>query len=148
MTPVFNPPAYHADGLLLGATPPGALPAILVADDDDDIRDVIAFKLEMSGFRALTADNGHTALAIATEQRPSLAILDVTMPRLDGLTVCYELHASPATAEIPVIMISGNDRPSDIDLSFTIGADDYLAKPFSPAELLRRVNWLLLSSTG
>jgi len=72
----------------------------------------------------------------------------VTMPRLDGLTVRYELHASPATAEIPVLMISGNGRPSDIDLGFTIGADDYLAKPFSPAELLRRVNWLLPSSAG
>ena len=132
---------------LLGPTP-GPAPAILIADDDDDIRDVIAFKLEMSGFRALTADNGRSALTIATEQRPRLAILDVSMPQLDGLTVCYELHASPATAEIPVLMISGNGRPSDIDLGFTIGADDYLAKPFTPAELLRRVNWLLLSAGG
>jgi DNA-binding response OmpR family regulator len=118
---------------------------ILVADDDDDIRDAIAFKLEMSGFRTLTADNGHSALTMATAERPRLAILDVRMPRLDGLTVCYELHNDPETAQIPVLMLSANGRPSDVDLGFTVGADDYLPKPFSPTELLRRVNWLLLS---
>jgi DNA-binding response OmpR family regulator len=119
---------------------------ILIADDDDDIRDAIAFKLEMAGFRAVTADNGRSALSLAAAERPRLAILDVSMPRLDGLSVCYELHADPETAQIPVLMISGNSRPSDVDLGFTVGADDYLTKPFNPAELLRRVNWLLLSS--
>ncbi len=119
---------------------------ILVADDDDDVRDVITYKLETAGFTTITADNGQSALSLAAEHRPSLIILDVTMPQLDGLSVCYELHSRPQTAEIPVLMISGNGRPSDIDLGFTIGADDYLAKPFSQAEMLRRVNWLLMSA--
>ena len=123
-----------------------ATPTILIADDDDDIRDVIAFKLQVSGFRTLSADNGRTALNLAVEQRPRMIILDVTMPQMDGLSVCHELHARRETAQIPVLMISGNGRPSDVDLGFAIGADDYLPKPFSQQEMLRRVNWLLMSS--
>ena len=121
-------------------------PTILIADDDDDVRDVIAYKLQVAGFRTLSADNGRTALTIAMAERPRMIILDVTMPQLDGLSVCYELHACPETAQIPVLMISGNDRPADVDLGFAIGADDYLAKPFSQREMLRRVNWLLMSA--
>ena len=123
-----------------------ATPTILIADDDDEIRDVIAFKLQVSGFRTLSADNGRTALNLAVEQRPRMIILDVTMPQMDGLSVCYELHACPETAAIPVLMISGDDRPGNVDLGFAIGADDYLAKPFTQHEMLRRVNWLLMSS--
>ena len=123
-----------------------ATPTILIADDDDDIRDVIAFKLQVSGFRTLSADNGRTALSLAVERKPRMIILDVTMPQMDGLSVCYELHARQETAQIPVLMISGNGRPADMDLGFAIGADDYLPKPFSQQEMLRRVNWLLMSS--
>jgi len=125
--------------------PAAATPTILIADDDDDVRDVIAFKLQVAGFRTLSADNGRSALAIAVEQRPRMIILDVTMPQLDGMSVCYELHARPETARIPVLMISGFGRPNDVDLGLAIGADDYLTKPFSQDEMLRRVNWLLLS---
>ena len=121
-------------------------PTILIADDDDDVRDVIAFKLQVSGFHTLSADNGRSALNIAFERRPRMIILDVTMPRMDGLSVCHELHARPETAQIPVLMISGNGRPSDIDLGYATGADDYLPKPFSQHEMLRRVNWLLMSA--
>jgi len=119
---------------------------ILIADDDDDIRDVIAFKLQVAGFRTLSADNGRSALTMAVETRPRIIILDVSMPQMDGLSVCYELHARPETAQIPVLMISGNDRPEDVDRGFAIGADDYLPKPFSQVEMLRRVNWLLMAS--
>ena len=119
---------------------------ILIADDDDDIRDVIAFKLQVAGFRTLSADNGRSALTMAVETRPRIIILDVSMPQMDGLSVCYELHARPETAQIPVLMISGNDRPDDVDRGFAIGADDYLPKPFSQVEMLRRVNWLLMAS--
>jgi DNA-binding response OmpR family regulator len=121
-------------------------PTILIADDDDDIRDVIAFKLQVAGFRTLSADNGRSALDLAVTRRPRMIILDVTMPQMDGLTVCHELHATPATAQIPVLMISGNCRPDDIDLGYANGADDYLPKPFSQREMLRRVNWLLMSA--
>jgi DNA-binding response OmpR family regulator len=121
-------------------------PTILIADDDDDVRDVIAYKLQVAGFRTLSADNGRSALTIAMNELPRMIILDVTMPQLDGLSVCYELHACPETAQIPVLMISGSTRPADIDLGFAIGADDYLPKPFSQREMLRRVNWLLMST--
>jgi DNA-binding response OmpR family regulator len=141
MTVVFSAASAYPDELILEAS----APAILIADDDDDVRDVISYQLEMAGFRTLTADNGQSALAIAVEQRPRIIILDVTMPQLDGLSVCHALHASPETAEIPVLLISGNSSENDVDTGFAIGADDYLAKPFSQSEILRRVNWLLLS---
>ncbi len=140
--------AEFARALTSGPLSPPASPTILIADDDDDVRDVIAYKLQVAGFRTLSADNGRSALTIAMEQRPRMIILDVTMPQLDGLSVCYELHACPETAAIPVLMISGDDRPGNVDLGFAIGADDYLAKPFSQHEMLRRVNWLLAGSTS
>ena len=150
MTPVLTEP--HTDDFVKALTSAPimapASPTILIADDDDDVRDVIAFKLQVAGFRTLSADNGRSALNIAVESQPRMIILDVTMPQLDGLSVCYELHARRETAQIPVLMISGNGRPSDVDLGFAIGADDYLPKPFSQREMLRRVNWLLMSSGG
>ena len=132
----------------LTSAPISALPSptILIADDDDDVRDVIAFKLQVAGYRTLSADNGRSALSLAVETRPRIVILDVTMPQLDGLSVCQELHARPETARIPVLMISGNTRPADVDLGLSAGADDYLPKPFTQREMLRRVNWLLMSS--
>ncbi|GAB2598109.1 hypothetical protein Aab01nite_73940 [Paractinoplanes abujensis] len=121
-------------------------PSVLIADDDDDVRDVIEYRLQVAGYRTMTADNGRSALNLAIERRPRVIILDVTMPQIDGLTVCNRLHASPATAEIPVLMISGNGRPTDLELGFSAGADDYLPKPFSTREMMRRVSWLLLSA--
>ena len=121
-------------------------PSILIADDDDDVRDVIEFRLQVAGFRTLTADNGQSALDLAVERRPRVIILDVTMPRLDGLAVCSRLHDSAETAEIPVLMISSAAGPADQALGFAAGADDYLPKPFSSQEMMRRVNWLLLSA--
>ncbi|MET0419888.1 MAG: response regulator [Actinoplanes sp.] len=121
-------------------------PTILVADDDDEIRDLIAFKLDAAGYRAITADNGATALSMVQQEQPDMVILDVVMPGMDGLSVCYELHSSMATAQIPVLMMSGRSRPVDIELGLTVGADDYLVKPFNPAELIRRVRWLLLAN--
>ncbi|MET0416666.1 MAG: response regulator [Actinoplanes sp.] len=121
-------------------------PTILIADDDDDVRDVIEFKLQVAGFRTLTADNGQSALNLARNRLPRAIILDVTMPQMDGLSVCHALHARPETAEIPVLMISGHARPEDVDRGLALGADDYLPKPFSQSEMLRRVSWLLQSS--
>jgi DNA-binding response OmpR family regulator len=118
-------------------------PTIVVADDDESIRDLIVFKLEAAGFRAVTAADGIAALDLVHSIHPDMVILDVVMPVLDGLSVCYELHSSAATAQIPVLMLSGRDRQVDIDLGRTVGADDYLVKPFSPPELLRRVRSLL-----
>ncbi|GAA0532389.1 hypothetical protein GCM10010172_11440 [Paractinoplanes ferrugineus] len=147
-TAVFTEPDVDefTRALTSGPIAPPPASTILIADDDDDVRDVIAFKLQVAGFRTLSADNGRSALNLAVENRPRMIILDVNMPQLDGLSVCYELHARPETVQIPVLMISGNNRPADVDRSFAIGADDYLPKPFTQVEMLRRVNWLLLAS--
>ncbi|GAA0489229.1 hypothetical protein Ade02nite_73420 [Paractinoplanes deccanensis] len=118
-------------------------PSILIADDDDEVRDIIEFRLQVAGFRTLTADNGLSALTLAVQRRPHVIILDVTMPQLDGLTVCSELHNSPTTAEIPVLMISSSGDPARL---LATGADDFLPKPFTSHEMMRRVNWLLMSS--
>jgi two-component system phosphate regulon response regulator PhoB/two-component system alkaline phosphatase synthesis response regulator PhoP len=123
-----------------------AEPKILVADDDEQVRDLVAFKLSMAGYHTITADNGSTALHLVQKEQPDMVILDVVMPGMDGLSVCYELHSSAATAQIPVLMLSGRSRQVDIDLGLTVGADDYLVKPFNPAELIRRVRWLLLAN--
>lgn len=118
-----------------GPIPAPVSPTILIADDDDDVRDVIEFKLQVAGYRTLTADNGRSALNLAMDRRPRAIILDVTMPQLDGLSVCHALHARPETAEIPVLMISANSRQVDVDLG--------TATPFVHTEMLRRVTSLL-----
>jgi two-component system phosphate regulon response regulator PhoB/two-component system alkaline phosphatase synthesis response regulator PhoP len=123
-----------------------AEPTILIADDDETVRDLVAVKLAAAGYQAITAEDGATALDLVHREQPDMVILDITMPGMDGLSVCYELHSSADTAQIPVLMLSGRDRQVDIDLGLTVGADDYLVKPFSPAELIRRVRWLLLAN--
>jgi DNA-binding response OmpR family regulator len=104
---------------------------------------VVAFKLQQAGYRTLTADNGRAALHLAVNEHPGLVVLDVSMPGLDGLGFCYELHSSPQTAHIPVIIISGRGAPSDVDLGRIVGAEDYLIKPVNPGDLLRSVQRLL-----
>jgi CheY-like chemotaxis protein len=121
----------------------GAGPVVLVADDDESVRDLVTFKLQMAGYRTLTAADGCTALTMAGEARPDLVVLDIAMPGMDGLSVCYRLHDNPATAEIPVIMLSGMASETDIELAYVSGAEEYLPKPVNAGELVRRVSWLL-----
>ena len=114
--------------------------AILVVDDDQDIREVLTYKLEAAGYATLTAGDGPTALALAARHHPRLILLDIALPGMDGLEVCRALQADPATAGIPVLMVSARSDAHDIDLGFALGADDYITKPFSPRELVRRVS--------
>ncbi|KUL23808.1 response regulator transcription factor [Actinoplanes awajinensis] len=118
-------------------------PTILVVDDDENVRDLVSFKLEMAGYNTVTAADGCTALTMVTETHPDLVVLDIVMPGMDGLSVCYRMHADPATADIPVIMLSGMASETDIDLAYVSGAEEYLAKPLNPVDLIRRVRWLL-----
>jgi DNA-binding response OmpR family regulator len=116
---------------------------ILVADDDDDILNLVRFRLERDGYRVLTASDGAAALELARAERPALCVLDVMMPKLGGLEVLQELRADAQTAEARVILLTARSQDADVDRGFEVGADDYVTKPFSPQELRRRVHAVL-----
>ncbi len=116
---------------------------ILIADDDTDIRDLVAFKLEQAGHRVIAVGDGLAALEGARRERPDLCVLDLMMPGLSGLDVTADLRRNPATASIPVIMLTAKAQEADVTAGFATGADDYVVKPFSPRELVTRVNAVL-----
>jgi DNA-binding response OmpR family regulator len=118
-------------------------PVVLVADDDDDIRELLKFRLERSGYRVLEATDGEEALTLAQESRPDLAVLDVMMPKLDGLELTRRLRAQDATRAMPIILLTARAQDADVQAGFAAGADDYLRKPFSPEELRARVQAIL-----
>ena len=113
---------------------------VLVVDDEQDILDLVRFRLEHDGYRVLTATDGQTGLTLAQAERPDLCILDVMMPKLSGLEVLANLRADPATADTRVILLTARGQDADIDRGFELGAHDYVTKPFSPKELRRRVH--------
>ena len=121
---------------------PSTTPAktVLVADDEQDILDLVRFRLEHDGYRVLTASDGQTGLTLAQQERPDLCILDVMMPKLSGLEVLARLRADPATAATRVILLTARGQDADVDRGFELGANDYVTKPFSPKELRRRVH--------
>jgi CheY-like chemotaxis protein len=112
---------------------------VLVADNEDDILALVRYMLEREGFDVVTADNGRTALELAEERQPDIALLDVRMPELDGYEVVREIRRNSRTAEMPVIMLSASVKSTDVDRSIEAGANDHLAKPFSPDALARCV---------
>ncbi|MDT5037405.1 MAG: two-component system, OmpR family, phosphate regulon response regulator PhoB [Micromonosporaceae bacterium] len=113
--------------------------AILIADDDPDIRDLVSFKLEQAGFEVTAVDNGLAALASARESPPDMIVLDVMMPGMSGIDVCRELRGDPPTATLPIILLTARAQEGDVEVGFGVGADDYVVKPFSPRELVSRV---------
>jgi DNA-binding response OmpR family regulator len=116
---------------------------VLIADDDDDIRELVAYRMTRSGYAVLQAANGEEAVELATAERPDLAILDVMMPRLDGFEVVRRLRAQEETARIPIILLTARAQDADVARGFGAGADDYIRKPFSPQELAMRVQAIL-----
>ncbi|MBG0563703.1 response regulator transcription factor [Actinoplanes aureus] len=116
---------------------------VLVADDDADIRDLVAFKLEQAGLEVVTVSDGQSAVETARERRPDLAVLDVSMPGLSGIDVCRMLRAEPTTAGMLIIMLTARVQEQDVEGGFRAGADDYVTKPFSPRELVSRIQALL-----
>jgi DNA-binding response OmpR family regulator len=116
---------------------------ILVADDDADIRELVVFKLESAGFEVTAVEDGRAALDHALGDPPDLVVLDLMMPRLTGLEVCAALRAEPATERVPVILLTAKAQESDVTRGFDAGAVDYMIKPFSPRELLSRVQAVL-----
>lgn len=118
-------------------------PLVLVADDDDDIRSLVIYRLERSGYRTVAARDGDEALALAIEHRPDLAVLDVMMPKRDGYEVTQRLRSEDATRAMPVILLTARAQETDVARGFESGADDYIRKPFSPQELTARVQAIL-----
>ena len=119
---------------------------IVVADDDLDILDIVVFKLNQAGFDTVAVTDGLAALAAINAEPTRLAILDIMMPGLSGLDVLRNLRASEATRDLNVILLTARARESDVDVGFSVGANDYVVKPFSPRELLHRVNAVLARS--
>ena len=118
-------------------------PLVLVADDDEDIRALVEFRLERADYEVVTAADGVEALEVALERRPALAVLDVMMPKLTGYDVTRRIRASEAIGRMPIILLTARVLEDDITRGFDAGADDYLKKPFSPQELGARVQAVL-----
>jgi DNA-binding response OmpR family regulator len=117
----------------------GSRPVILAADDDEDILELVTFRLGRSGYTVVQARDGAEALQLAKEHKPDLAVLDVGMPKLDGLEVTRQLRAQEETSAIPIILLTAWVQESDVEQGFAAGATDYVRKPFSPMELVARV---------
>jgi DNA-binding response OmpR family regulator len=118
-------------------------PVVLAADDDEDILELVTFRLERSGYTVVQAHDGEEALNVAQEKHPDLALLDVMMPKLDGFEVTRRLRASEATSRMPIILLTARAQDADVQEGFDAGADDYIRKPFSPQELRARVQSIL-----
>jgi DNA-binding response OmpR family regulator len=114
---------------------------VLVVDDDADIRDLVALKLEASGFDVTTAPDGLQGFERATNSPFDVIVLDVMMPGMSGIDVVQALRA--AGNSTPVILLTAKTQEHDVEAGFSAGANDYVSKPFSPRELLARVNALL-----
>ena len=116
---------------------------LLVVEDDASLRETMMYTLRREGYRVLVAADGVTALEVARQQPPALILLDLMLPRLDGLDVCRQLRSRPETAQTPILMLTARGEESDRIRGFETGADDYVTKPFSPRELLARVGAVL-----
>jgi DNA-binding response OmpR family regulator len=118
-------------------------PRILVVDDEPETIELVEFNLRQAGYDVLTAADGDEALKKARAQLPSLIVLDLMLPEVDGLEVCKMLRRDPATAAIPIVMLTAKAAEIDRVLGLELGADDYVPKPFSPRELVLRIKKLL-----
>jgi DNA-binding response OmpR family regulator len=113
---------------------------VLVVDDEANIRDLCRMYLERNGYRVLTADSGTAALEAASSASPSLVVLDLMLPEIDGFEVCRRLRAE---SDVPILMLTARDDDVDKIVGLELGADDYLTKPFNPRELVARVKAIL-----
>jgi DNA-binding response OmpR family regulator len=114
-------------------------PLVLVADDDEDVRELVVFRLARAGYEVITAGDGEEALAVALDRRPRVCVIDVMMPKLNGYEVTERLRASDDLAEVAILLLTASVDEAAVEKGFAAGADDYIKKPFSPAELVDRV---------
>ncbi|HEY3231158.1 MAG TPA: response regulator transcription factor [Roseiflexaceae bacterium] len=121
---------------------------ILVVDDEPGIVAIARDYLDRAGFRVISAGDGITALRLARTERPSLLVLDLMLPGMDGLDVARALREDPATRALPIIMLTARVEEADKLIGLELGADDYITKPFSPRELVARVRAVLRRAEG
>ncbi|MEE2709603.1 MAG: response regulator transcription factor [Gemmatimonadota bacterium] len=119
---------------------------VLVVDDEPDIVEIVQYNLEKAGYTVFTAEDGTTALKYAREQALSLIVLDLMLPGLEGTDVCRILKQDEQTRNIPILMLTAKGEETDRVVGLELGADDYVVKPFSPKELVLRINAILRRS--
>jgi two-component system alkaline phosphatase synthesis response regulator PhoP len=120
---------------------------ILVVEDDDDIAELIGYNLEREGYDVKRVESGEAALDRVAKERPDLVLLDLMLPKLDGLEVCRRLKAGAQTRDLPVVMVTAKGEESDVVAGLELGAEDYITKPFRARELVARVRAVLRRGT-
>lgn len=116
---------------------------ILIAEDETDIRELVAFILRFGGYEVVTASNGEEAVQLARRENPDLILLDVRMPRMTGYDACREIKADPNLKTTPVVFLSAKGQENEIQAGIESGAEEYLLKPFAPDQLTQRVKAIL-----
>ncbi|MGQ9832492.1 MAG: response regulator transcription factor [Candidatus Villigracilaceae bacterium] len=116
---------------------------ILIAEDEPDIRELVAFTLRFGGYEVVTASNGEEAVQLARRENPDLILLDVRMPRMTGYDACREIKADPNLKTTPVVFLSAKGQENEIQAGIEAGAEEYLLKPFAPDQLTQRVKAIL-----
>jgi DNA-binding response OmpR family regulator len=116
---------------------------ILIAEDERDIRDLVAFTLRFAGHEVFSASNGEEAVEMAPKVNPDLVLMDVRMPRMTGYEACKIMKASPDLKDIPVVFLSAKGQENEIQQGLEVGAEEYLLKPFAPDQLTARIKTIL-----
>jgi len=116
---------------------------ILIAEDERDIRDLVAFTLRFAGYEVFAAPNGEEAVELASKVYPDLILMDVRMPRMTGYEACKVMKANPDLKDIPVVFLTARGQETEIQQGLEAGAEEYLLKPFAPDQLTARVKAIL-----
>jgi DNA-binding response OmpR family regulator len=116
---------------------------ILIAEDEPDIRELVAFTLRFAGYEVVVAHNGEEAVQMAARELPDMALMDVRMPRMTGYDACRAIKSHPELKDIPIVFLSAKGQEAEIETGLEAGAEEYLLKPFAPDQLIERVRAIL-----
>ncbi len=119
------------------------MPKILIAEDERDIRELVAFSLQFGGFQVVQAANGAEAVERAQIEKPDLILMDVRMPKMTGYEACKAMKAMPTLRDTPVVFLSAKGQESEIQTGLEVGAEEYILKPFAPDELAKQIQVVL-----